>query len=89
MIISLQLYRMVHLYRHQVYRIKGILYVQDCPNRVIMQSVRTSCVLTDGSPWAPDEIKESKLVFIGRGLKKEALLQLFNHFTQKIQYESI
>jgi G3E family GTPase len=85
---SLQLHRLVSLYRAQVYRIKGILHVRDYPNRVILQSVRTSCVITDGSPWVPGEIKTSKLVFIGKGLKKEAFQQMFNRFTQKIQHES-
>ncbi len=80
---SLSLYRMVNLYRDQVYRIKGLLYVENYPNRVILQSVKTSCLITDGSPWTDEEIKESKLVFIGRGLKKEAFQQMFNRFTQK------
>ena len=85
---SLQLHRLVNLYRDQVYRIKGILHVLDYPNRAILQSVRTNCVLTDGSPWQPGEMRESKLVFIGRGLKKEAFVRMFSRFTQKIQHES-
>ena len=82
---SLQLHRLVNLYRDQVYRVKGILHVHNYPNRVILQSVRTSCVITDGSPWAPDETRESNLVFIGRGLKKEAFEKMFSRFTRKIQ----
>jgi G3E family GTPase len=82
--LSLQLYRLVNLYRDQVYRIKGIINVLDYPNRVIFQSVRTNCLLTDGSTWATGEIRDSKLVFIGRGLKKEAFVQMFNRFTRKI-----
>lgn len=85
---SLQLHRLVNLYRDQVYRIKGILNVRGYNNRIIIQSVRTNCVLSDGSPWLSGEIRESKLVFIGRGLKKEAFIQMFNRFTQKIQHES-
>lgn len=85
---SLQLHRLVNFYRDQVYRVKGILYVHNYPNRVILQSVRTNCVLTDGSPWAPGEVRESNLVFIGRGLKKEAFAQMFNRYTRKIQHES-
>lgn len=85
---SLQLHRLVNLYRDQVYRIKGILQVHNYPNRVIFQSVRTSCVITDGSAWQPNEIKASTLVFIGRGLKKEVFIKMFNRFTQKEQHES-
>ena len=80
---SLQLHRLINLYRDQVYRIKGVMHVHHYPNRVILQSVRTNCVITDGTPWEPGEIKESHLVFIGRGLKKEAFEKMFNRFTQK------
>ena len=85
---SLQLHRLVNFYRDQVYRVKGIMHVQNYPNRVILQSVRTSCVVTDGSPWRTGENKESHLVFIGRGLEKEAFLQMFNRFTRKIEQEA-
>lgn len=80
---SLQLHRLVNLYRHQVYRIKGVLHVQGYPNRVVLQSVRTNCLLTDGSPWGADEVKESKLVFIGRGLEKEAFQNMLQQYTVK------
>ncbi len=85
---SLQLYRLVTFYRDQVYRIKGVLNVRDYPNRVILQSVRTNCVLADGSPWAPGKVRESKLVFIGRGLQKKAFEKMFDRFTQKIPHDS-
>jgi G3E family GTPase len=85
---SLKLYQLVNLYRDQVYRIKGILYVHNYPNRVILQSVRTSCLITDGSEWEPNETKETKLVFIGRGLKKEAFVKMFKSYTKKIHLES-
>jgi len=85
---SLQLYRLVLFYRDQVYRIKGVLHLRDSPNRIILQSVRTNSVLTDGTPWAAGEIRESKLVFIGRGLQKAAFEKMFTRFTQKIPHES-
>ncbi len=85
---SLQLHRLINLYRDQVYRIKGILHVSNYPNRIILQSVRTNCVITDGSPWLPGEMKESNLVFIGRGLKKEAFNKMFLRFTRKTQHET-
>ena len=83
--LSLQLYRLVNLYRSQVYRIKGILSVIDYPNRVILQSVRTSCVASDGSPWEEGEKRISKLVFIGKGLKREAFERMFSKYLVKEQ----
>jgi G3E family GTPase len=78
--LSLELIRLVNLYRHQVYRVKGIMAIPDYPNRVILQSVRTSFVATDGSPWKVGELRESKLVFIGRGLRKETFEKMFNRY---------
>ncbi len=78
--LSLELYRILSLYRDQVYRVKGIMWVINYPNRVILQSVRSTFVATDGNTWSDADIKESKLVFIGRGLKKEIFKKRFDHY---------
>ncbi|MEM7574027.1 MAG: CobW family GTP-binding protein [Bacteroidota bacterium] len=53
----------------------------------LRQTVRTNCVLTDGSSWGPNEIRKSELVFIGKGIEKKDFAQIFNHFTREIQHE--
>ena len=78
--LSMHLYRLVNLYRDQVYRIKGILVIEGLPNRAILQSVRTSCIISDGSDWEEGEERVSKLVFIGRGLKREAFEKMFQKY---------
>lgn len=78
--LSLELYRLVNFYRDQVYRVKGVMAIPDYPNRVILQSVRTTFVATDGSPWKEGETRQSKLVFIGRGLRKEAFEKMFSRY---------
>ena len=78
--LSMHLYRLVNLYRDQVYRIKGILVIEGLPNRAILQSVRTSCIISDGSDWKEGEERVSKLVFIGRGLKREAFEKMFQKY---------
>uniref|UniRef100_UPI004049AB42 CobW family GTP-binding protein n=1 Tax=Fulvivirga sp. TaxID=1931237 RepID=UPI004049AB42 len=65
--LQLDLNRIVHLYRHQVYRVKGFL-----------QSARSTVIATDGTPWKDADNREGKLVFIGRGLKKEIFEKMFN-----------
>jgi len=75
--LQLDLNRIVHLYRHQVYRVKGFIAIPNYPNRVILQSARSTFVATDGTPWETDE-REGKLVFIGRDLKKEVFEKMFN-----------
>ncbi|UXX78807.1 GTP-binding protein [Reichenbachiella carrageenanivorans] len=76
--LQLDLNRIIHLYRHQVYRVKGVIAIPHYPNRVILQSVRSTFVATDGTPWEDENNREGRLVFIGRGLKKEAFEKMFN-----------
>lgn len=66
-----ELNRIVQLHRNQVYRIKGFIAIPNYPNRVILQSARSTIVATDGTPWEDASNREGKLVFIGRGLDKE------------------
>ena len=75
--LQLDLNRIVHLYRDQVYRVKGFIAIPNYPNRVILQSARSTFIATDGSPWGDRKNREGKLVFIGRGLKKEPFQKMF------------
>lgn len=63
--------------RHQIYRIKGLIRIQNYENQVVLQSVRNTVYLTDGMPWASAEDNNSYLVIIGKALKKEALTRIF------------
>lgn len=76
--LQLDLNRIVHLYRDQVYRVKGFIAIPNYPNRVILQSARSSFIATDGTPWEGEENRKGQLVFIGRGLKKEVFEKMFN-----------
>lgn len=76
--LQLDLNRIVHLYRHQVYRVKGFIAIPNYPNRVILQSARSTFVATDGSPWESAADREGKLVFIGKELKREVFEKMFN-----------
>lgn len=78
--LQLELNRIVHLYRDQVYRVKGFIAIPNYPNRVILQSARSSFIATDGTPWEDAHNREGKLVFIGKGLKKKAFEKMFNRY---------
>lgn len=75
--LSVEMDQIVNLYRDQVYRVKGFIAVPNYPNRVILQSARSNFVITDGKPWDSKEDRVGKLVFIGRGLKREAFEKRF------------
>ena len=73
-----ELNRMVQVHRNQVYRVKGFIAIPNYPNRVILQSARSTFIATDGTPWESEDSREGKLVFIGRGLKKEVFEEMFD-----------
>jgi G3E family GTPase len=56
---------------------KGIIAMKDDDQRFVVQGVHM--LLEGGSqrPWKSDEKRDSRLVFIGRGLPKERLKQEF------------
>ena len=56
-------------------RYKGILNISGCDKRVIYQGVHMLLTEDFGKPWKDGEIKESAMVFIGRKLPKEEMLE--------------
>ncbi|MEO1654855.1 MAG: GTP-binding protein [Bacteroidota bacterium] len=88
--LSLDLNRIVKLYRHQVYRVKGYIAIPNYPNRVILQSARSTFIVTDGSPWEDTVNREGRLVFIGRDLKPKVFKKMFDRHLvkEKISNES-
>ena len=51
-------------------RYKGILYMQGADRKVVFQGVHQIMGSDVGRAWENDEIKESKIVFIGNNLPK-------------------
>lgn len=66
-----------------VYRIKGILSEYGNNNKVIIQSVMDAFSITEGEEWKEDEVKSSRLVFIGKDLKSDEI----NDLLQECQYQ--
>ncbi len=56
-----------------ILRSKGILSFKGNPNRFIFQGVHMLMEGDDGKAWGEDEVRESKLVFIGRNLDAPGL----------------
>ena len=81
--LSQTLMQLLTINRHQIYRIKGILNAHDYPIQVILQSVYRNFMLTDGMSWPEHEARQSKVVIIGKKLKKEALQKVFARHLMK------
>merc|ERR1719424_2385128 len=61
-----------------IYRMKGVLAIKGMPKKFVFQGVH---MVFDGQPmdieWGAEEVKENKMIFIGKKLDKEALLASF------------
>lgn len=60
-----------------VYRVKGIIYSHEFQSRIVLQTVGKSLAITIGETWLPDEIKETKIVVIGKNLKVYGFDKMF------------
>jgi G3E family GTPase len=56
-----------------ILRSKGILNIKGSPNRFVFQAVHMLIEGDDGKRWEAGDSRDSKLVFIGRGLDKAEL----------------
>ena len=63
----------LHDQGEDVLRFKGILNVEASSKQFVFQGVHTIFDGRLGRPWRRDEARESRVVFIGRGLDREAL----------------
>ena len=63
----------VQVYGAQLLRYKGILNIKDVDKRVIFQGVHMLMGSDLGAPWAANEMRESKMVFIGKDLPRDVL----------------
>jgi G3E family GTPase len=65
----------VNVYGPRMLRYKGVLFMKGTERKVIFQGVHQLMGSDLGPPWAPDEVRNSKMVFIGIDLPKDILLQ--------------
>lgn len=66
---------LVQVYGPRMLRYKGVLYMEHADRKVIFQGVHQIMGTDIGGKWTDDEIKESKMVFIGKNLPKEIFIQ--------------
>lgn len=59
----------------RVFRVKGILSFAGKGRKVIFHSVRGAFMLEDADEWRDEEERESRLVFIGKGINKNEIEQ--------------
>ncbi len=65
----------VNVYGPRMLRYKGVLFMQGTERKVIFQGVHQLMGSDLGPAWGGDEVRNSKMVFIGIDLPKDILLQ--------------
>jgi G3E family GTPase len=63
----------VQVHGASLLRYKGILHIAGVPQRVIFQGVHMLMGSDLGAPWAEGELRESKMVFIGKDMPRDVL----------------
>ncbi len=65
----------VQVYGPRMLRYKGVLWMEDADRKVLFQGVHQMMGTDIGAKWAEDEVRGSKMVFIGKNLPKESIIQ--------------
>ncbi|WP_027184390.1 CobW family GTP-binding protein [Desulfovibrio inopinatus] len=68
-----------------ILRSKGILEIADSDLRFVFQGVHMLAEMSYGAPWKEEEPRGSRVVFIGRGLDKDALTAAFTACTNPVE----
>jgi G3E family GTPase len=75
----------VQVYGNDLLRYKGVLYLKGNANRVVFQGVHMLMGGDMGKPWGKDEKRESVMVFIGRDLPQDIIIQGLEQCLAKAQ----
>jgi G3E family GTPase len=62
-------------YGPQLYRYKGVLWLKGSDNQMIFQGVHMLMGGDKGRAWKPGETRETRIVFIGKGLPRDTILK--------------
>ncbi|MEO6352532.1 MAG: GTP-binding protein [Oxalobacteraceae bacterium] len=65
----------VQVFGPRMLRYKGVLLMEGADRKVLFQGVHQLMGTDIGGKWAPDEIRSSKMVFIGQHLPKETIIK--------------
>lgn len=71
------LYQLVQARGPDIFRMKGILDVDNAQRRFVFQGVHMTLDGRPGKPWKPGETRRNELVFIGRNLDEAELKEGF------------
>ncbi|WP_151635372.1 CobW family GTP-binding protein [Noviherbaspirillum aerium] len=65
----------VQVFGPRMLRYKGVLWMEDADRKVLFQGVHQMMGTDIGAKWTDGEVRGSKMVFIGKNLPKDSILQ--------------
>ncbi len=71
----------LYINQNSIYRVKGVISFEGLFRKVIFQAVKSAYVLEEGDFWQSSEERNSKLIFIGKNLDKQAIEEGLNELT--------
>jgi len=74
--LQLHLMLLLNLQTEYIYRVKGIIQAEQNSNKVVLQSVATFLEVSEGASWKTGEDRISRIVFIGKYLKRKGFEEL-------------
>jgi G3E family GTPase len=66
---------LIQVYGARMLRYKGVLWMEGADRKVVFQGVHQTMGSDIGAPWAENEVRGSKIVFIGEDLPKETFIR--------------
>jgi G3E family GTPase len=66
---------LVQVYGPRMLRYKGVLWMEGADRKVVFQGVHQMMGTDVGAKWAENEVRGSKMVFIGKNLPKETFIR--------------
>ena len=76
--------QVANFFGKDLYRIKGFIDADGMENRMILQSVAYSHAWQKGREWQAGESRKSKLVFIGKNIKRDLIQIQLDMRLQKV-----
>ena len=71
-----------------LYRIKGLIWLEDKDQQYLLQSVGKRLDIQEKRAWRPTESKQSVIVFIGKQLQREGIEKLLKKCISKVQLQT-
>jgi len=65
----------LHINQNSIIRVKGLLSFEGISRKMVFQAVKSAYTLEEGNFWQNNEERTNKVIFIGRKLDRESIME--------------